>query len=51
MKIKTYPLQFTEDDLKYIEQIAGKGNIKKFIYEAIEEKKKRHDKRYHEIGY
>ena len=50
MKIKTYPLQFTDEELRYIEKIAGKGNIKKFIYEAIEEKKEKHDKRYHKIG-
>jgi len=49
MKIKMYPLAFTEDELRYIEKIAGKGNIKKFIYEAIEEKKERYEKRYHNI--
>jgi hypothetical protein len=46
MKIKTYPLHFTDEELRQIEKIAGKGNIKKFIYDAIEEKKKRYDKRY-----
>lgn len=45
MKIKTYPLQFTDEELREIEATAGKGNIKKFIYEAIEEKMKRYDKR------
>jgi len=38
MQIKTYPLQFTAEKLKQIEEIAGKGNIKRFIYLAIEEK-------------
>ncbi len=41
MKIKTYPLQFTDDELRHIEKIAGKRNIKQFIYAAIEEKKNR----------
>jgi len=50
MKIKTYPLQFTDVELREIEEIAGKGNIKKFILEAIEEKKQRNDKKYHGIG-
>jgi len=38
MQIKTFPLQFTAGYLKQIEERAGKGNIKKFIMEAIEEK-------------
>lgn len=40
MKIKTYPLQFTEEYLKHIEEIAKKQNktIKDFILEAIEYK-------------
>lgn len=38
MTIKTYPLQFTAEKLKHIEEMAGKGNIKRFIYLAIEEK-------------
>jgi len=38
MKIKTFPLQFTDGYLKQIEDKAGKGNIKKFIMQAIEEK-------------
>lgn len=40
MKIKTYPLQFTEEYLKHIEEIAKKRNktIKDFILEAIKEK-------------
>jgi len=45
MKIKTYPLQFTDGELRLIESIAGKGNIKKFIFEAIEEKKEREIKK------
>lgn len=38
MKIKTFPLHFTEDKLQEIEDAAGKGKIKSFILEAIEEK-------------
>ena len=40
MKIKTYPLQFTEEYLKYIEEVAKKQGktIKDFILEAIKEK-------------
>ena len=40
MKIKTYPLQFTEEYLKHIEEKAHKSNmtIKDFILKAIEEK-------------
>ena len=38
MKIKTFPLQFTEGYLKQIEEMAGKGNIKKFMLDAISEK-------------
>lgn len=38
MKIKTFPLQFTEEKLNEIEQYAGKGNKKQFILDAIEEK-------------
>lgn len=40
MKIKTYPLQFIEEYLKYIEEVAKKQNktIKDFILEAIKEK-------------
>lgn len=40
MKIKTYPLQFTEEYLKHIEEIAKKQNktIKDFILEAIKDK-------------
>ena len=41
MSIKTYPLQFTAEKLKEIENTAGKRKIKSFIYEAIEEKIKR----------
>ena len=37
MKIKTYPLQFTKEYLKHIEEIAKKQNktIKDFMLEAI----------------
>ena len=40
MKIKTYPLQFTEEYLKGIKEQASKLNmsIKEFILTAIEEK-------------
>lgn len=40
MKIKTYPLQFTEEYLKEIEKVAKKQGktIKTFILEAIKEK-------------
>lgn len=40
MKIKTYPLQFTEEYLKRIEIKAKENNmtIKEFILNAIEEK-------------
>lgn len=42
MKIKTYPLQFTEEYLKEIETKAHENNmtIKDFILKAIEEKMK-----------
>ena len=40
MKIKTYPLQFTEEYLKEIEKKKKKKNmsIKEFILNAIQEK-------------
>lgn len=40
MKIKTYPLQFTEEYLTTIKEVALKNNmtIKEFILKAIEEK-------------
>lgn len=38
MKIKTFPLQFTEEKLNEIEAAAGEGNKKSFILEAIDEK-------------
>ena len=40
MKIKTYPLQFTEEYLKHIEEVAKEQGktIKDFILEAIKEK-------------
>ena len=38
MKIKTYPLQFTEEKLNEIEWAAGIGNKKNFILTAIDEK-------------
>ena len=40
MKIKTYPLQFTEEYLKEIEKKAKEKNmsIKEFILNAIQEK-------------
>jgi len=38
IKIKTFPLLFPEPYLREIEKVAGKGNIKRFIMEAIEEK-------------
>ena len=40
MKIKTYPLQFTEEYLKHIEEVAKKQGktIKDFILESIKEK-------------
>lgn len=43
MKVKTYPLQFTEDYLKMIGNVAKMQNmtIKEFILKAIEEKIKR----------
>ncbi len=44
MTIKTYPLQFTEQELRDIEQVAGKRKIKSFIYKAIEEKMKKESK-------
>ena len=42
MNIKTYPLQFTEEKLDEIRRAAIGQNksIKKFMYEAIEEKMK-----------
>ena len=43
MKIKTYPLQFTEEYLKEIETKAKEKNmsIKEFILNAIQEKLER----------
>ena len=43
MNIKTYPLQFTEEKLDEIRRAAKEQNksIKKFMYEAIEEKMKK----------
>lgn len=43
MKIKTYPLQFTEEYLREIEKKAKENNIsiKEFILNAIEEKMKK----------
>ena len=40
MKIKTYPLQFTEEYLREIEKKAKENNmsIKEFILNAIQEK-------------
>lgn len=40
MKIKTYPLQFTEEYLTYINEIAKEQakTIKEFMLEAIKEK-------------
>ena len=40
MKIKKYPLQFTEEYLKHIEEVAKKQGktIKDFILEAIKDK-------------
>ena len=40
MKIKTYPLQFTEEYLKEIKEKAKENNmsIKEFILNAIQEK-------------
>jgi len=37
-KLKTFPLIFPAEYLQLIEDVAGKGNIKKFIMKAIEEK-------------
>lgn len=37
-KLKTFPLIMTDDYLRLIEEVAGKGNIKRFILKAIEEK-------------
>ena len=45
-KIKNYPIQFTEQDLKDIEQISGKRKIKSFIYIAIAEKMAREKKKH-----
>jgi len=50
MKIKMYPIPFTDIELREIEAMAGKGNIKRFILEAIEEKKQRYDKKYTPSG-
>ena len=46
MKIKTYPLQFTEEYLKHIEEVAKKQGktIKDFISEEIKEKKQKLEK-------
>ena len=43
MKIKTYPLQFTEEYLREIEKKAKENNmsIKEFILNAIQEKLER----------
>lgn len=41
MKIKTFPLQFTEGKLKEIGEVAGTGNKTRFIYDAIDEKLER----------
>jgi len=43
MKIKTYPLQFTEKELNEIKEVAAKQNmtIKDFMLEAIREKKEK----------
>lgn len=43
MKIKTYPLQFTEEYLKEIKEKAKENNmsIKEFILNAIQEKLER----------
>ena len=38
MKIKTYPLQFTEEYLKKIETKEKNMSIKEFILNAIQEK-------------
>lgn len=40
MSIKTYPLHFEEEKLREIGDKAGKGKIKSFIHEAIDEKLK-----------
>ena len=45
MQIKTYPLQFTEQELREIEKVAGKRNIKSFIYKAIDEKMQKEKKK------
>lgn len=45
MKIKTFPLQFTEEKLKQIESVAGEGNKKSFMLEAIDEKLIREEKK------
>ena len=41
MKIKTYPLQFTEENLNEIKEVAASidMNIKEFMLTAIKEKK------------
>lgn len=46
MKIKTYPLQFTEEYLKMIKKEARELNmsIKEFILKAIEDKLKKEEK-------
>ncbi len=43
MKIKTYPLQFTEQELTEIKEVAAKKGmtIKDFMLEAIREKKEK----------
>lgn len=43
MKIKTFPLQFTEEYLDMLKRVAAERNttIKQFILTAIEEKLKR----------
>lgn len=46
MTIKTYPLQFTEKELKEIKETAQKKGmtIKAFMLEAIQEKKEKTEK-------
>ncbi len=44
IKLKTFPLVFPELYLRKIEEVAGKGNIKRFIMKAIEEKMEKESK-------
>ena len=46
MKIKTYPLQFTEEYLKHIEEVAKKQGktIKDFMLEAIRKESEKVEK-------